>query len=70
MATPYRTAKFKSANILYFSMVIWGQTAKFNLRQYFWLYDSIASSLAITQTYILQHQMYCIVMQYIWCCRI
>ena len=36
MAIPYRTTKFKSANI--FTMAIWGPTAKFNSRQYFWLY--------------------------------
>ena len=38
MAIPYRTAKFKSANI--FLIVIWGSTAKFNARQYFRLYGS------------------------------
>ena len=36
MAIPYRTAKFKSVNIL--AIVIWGSTAKFNSHQYFWLY--------------------------------
>ena len=36
MAMPYRTAKFKSANILL--IAIWGSTAKFNAHQYFWLY--------------------------------
>ena len=36
MAIPYRTAKFKSANILL--IAIWGSTAKFNARQYFRLY--------------------------------
>ena len=36
MAIPYRTAKFKSANIL--SIAILGSTAKFNARQYFRLY--------------------------------
>ena len=36
MAIPYQTAKFKSANIL--AMAILGPTAKFNSRQYFWLY--------------------------------
>ena len=35
MAIPYRTAKFKSANI--FAMAIWGPTAKFNSHQYFQL---------------------------------
>ena len=35
MAIPYRTAKFKSANIL--AIAILGSTAKFNARQYFWL---------------------------------
>ena len=39
MAIPYRTAKFKSANI--FAMAIWGPTAKFNSHQYFQLYGSI-----------------------------
>jgi hypothetical protein len=34
MAIPYRTAKFKSANI----RAILGSTAKFNYRQYFRLY--------------------------------
>ena len=33
IAIPYRTAKFKSANI--FTMAIQGPTAKFNSRQYF-----------------------------------
>ena len=37
MATPYRTAKFKSANI--FAIAILGPTAIFNSHQYFWLYD-------------------------------
>ena len=36
MAIPYRTAKFKSANI--FAMGIWGPTAKFNSCQYSRLY--------------------------------
>ena len=36
MAIPYRTSKFKSANIL--AIVILGSTAKFNSRQYFQLY--------------------------------
>ena len=36
MAIPYRTAKFKSANIL--PIAILGSTSKFNSRQYFWLY--------------------------------
>ena len=36
VAIPYRTAKFKSANI--FAIAIWGPTAKFNPRQYFRLY--------------------------------
>ena len=36
MAIPYRTAKFKSANT--FVMANWDPTAKFNSRQYFWLY--------------------------------
>ena len=31
MVIPYRTTKFKSANI--FAMAIWGPTAKFNSRQ-------------------------------------
>ena len=39
MVIPYRTAKFKSANI--FEMAISGRTAKFNSRQYFWLYGMI-----------------------------
>ena len=39
MAIPYRTAKFKSANILL--IAIWGSTAKFNARQYFRLYGSL-----------------------------
>ena len=38
MAILYRTAKFKSANIL--SIAILGSTAKFNARQYFRLYGS------------------------------
>ena len=39
MAIPYRTAKFKSANIL--SIAILGSTAKFNARQYFRLYGML-----------------------------
>ena len=38
MAIPYRTAKLKSANI--FVTAVWDQTAKFNYRQYFWLYGT------------------------------
>ena len=38
MAIPYRTAKFKSANI--FAMAILGPTTKFNSCQYFRLYGS------------------------------
>ena len=38
MAIPYPTAKFKSANIS--AMAIWDPTAKFNSRQYFWLYSN------------------------------
>ena len=38
MAIPYRTAKFKSANIL--AIAILGSTAKFNSRQYFRLYGT------------------------------
>ena len=37
MAIPYRTTKFKSANIL--AIAILGSTAKFNARQYFRLYE-------------------------------
>ena len=44
MAIPYRIAKFKSANI--FTMAIYGPTAKFNSRQYFWLYG-----IYLTQIY-------------------
>ena len=36
MVIPYRTAKFKSANT--FVIAVWNPTAKFNSRQYFWLY--------------------------------
>ena len=39
MAISYRTAKFKSANILL--TAIWGSTAKFNARQYFRLYGKL-----------------------------
>ena len=39
MAIPYRTAKFKSGNIL--AIAILGSTAKFNARQYFRLYGMI-----------------------------
>ena len=39
MAIPYRTDKFKSANM--FAMAIWEPTAKFNSRQYFRLYSII-----------------------------
>ena len=42
MAIPYRTAKFKSADIL--PIVILGSTAKFNSRQYFRLYGSFIQS--------------------------
>ena len=38
VAIPYRTAKFKPANI--FATAIWGPTAKFNSRQYFRLYGT------------------------------
>ena len=41
MAIPYRTAKFKSANIFIHVIVIWGSSAKFNFRQYFRLYGII-----------------------------
>ena len=43
MAIPYRTSIFKSANILIIA-VIWGSTAKFNARQYFWLYGIYGES--------------------------
>ena len=36
MVIPYRTTKFKSANM--FAMAIWDPTTKFNSRQYFRLY--------------------------------
>ena len=39
MVIPYRTTKLKSANIL--GIAILGSTAKFNSRQYFWLYGNI-----------------------------
>ena len=39
MAIPYQTAKFKFANI--FAIAILGSTAKFNSRQYFWLYGTL-----------------------------
>ena len=39
MAIPYRTAKFKSANILIIAIL--GSTANFNSRQYFRLYGNI-----------------------------
>jgi hypothetical protein len=39
MAIPYRTAKFKSANIL--AIAILGSTAKFNSRQCFRLYGRL-----------------------------
>ena len=39
MAIPYRTTKFKSANIL--AIALLGSTAKFNARQYFRLYGII-----------------------------
>ena len=45
VAIPYRTAKFKSANI--FAIAIWGPTAKFNSRQYFRLYGSLCLSLYV-----------------------
>ena len=45
MAIPYRTAKFKSANIR--AIEILGSTAKFNSRQYFRLYRSRLASLRI-----------------------
>ena len=43
MAIPYRTAKFKSANMLV--MAIWDPTAKFNSHQYFWLYSTFVWNL-------------------------
>ena len=46
MAIPYHAAKFKSTNGV--KNVVLGQTAKFNDRQYFWLYgiqSEILSSL-------------------------
>ena len=43
MAIPYRTAKFKSANIL--AIAILGSTAKFNARQCFRLYGKLISVL-------------------------
>ena len=49
VAIPYRTAKFKSANI--FAIAIWGPTAKFNSRQYFRLYG-IMHVVACTQSLI------------------
>ena len=41
MAIPYRTTKFKSANIL--AIAILGSTAKFNSRQYFRLYGNVGT---------------------------
>ena len=48
MAIPYRTAKFKSANIL--SIAILGSTAKFNARQYFRLYGTCIYVLPTTSS--------------------
>ena len=45
MVIPYRTAKFKSANI--FAMAILGPTTKFNSRQYFWLYGRYVLNITI-----------------------
>ena len=49
MAIPYRTAKFKSANSL--AIAILGSTAKFNSRQYFWLYGIIIKQVHGVQQY-------------------
>ena len=51
MAIPYRTAKFISANI--FAMVILDPTAKFNSRQYFWLYGNSQWTLLLCMCIIL-----------------
>ena len=60
MAIPYRTAKFKSANIL--PIAILGSTAKFNSRQYFRLYGIHISpgiyynyQIKIRQNFLLAH---------------
>ena len=45
MVIPYRTAKFKSANIL--PIVIWAQPPNFNSRQYFRLYGIVVYSTLI-----------------------
>ena len=62
VAIPYRTAKFKSANI--FAIAIWGPTAKFNSRQYFRLYGMHVGiethSLASRPLPFAQRWMYCI----------
>ena len=43
MIIPYQTAKFKSANIKFFALVIWGPTTNFNSRQYFRPYYGMLS---------------------------
>ena len=50
MVIPYRTTKFKSANI--FSMAILGPSAKFNSCQYFRLYGMLNSLLQYYIVYI------------------
>ena len=44
MAIPYQTAKFK-INIL--AIEILGSTAKFNSRQYFWLYGKLTIIIVV-----------------------
>ena len=46
MVIPYRTAKFKSANVL--AIAILATTAKLNSCQYFWLYGKICCSNFVT----------------------
>ena len=47
MAIPYRTAKFKSTDS--FIVAIWGPTAKFNSRLYFWLCDNYTIGIVVAE---------------------
>ena len=41
MAIPYQTAKFKSTNIQFFALAIWGPTTKLDYCQYIQLYGML-----------------------------
>ena len=58
MAIPYRTAKFKSANIL--TIAILGLTAKSNSCHYFWLYGSHPNIHNYVYIYLIHAVQYCL----------